>query len=242
MNHTRRHTARVLTQTSALAVAAVLALSACGGGDVAPEGAPGEDTQSEAAASEDQNQGFSGEGTTGEAEAPETTGGGTTNGGTGATEGAGGAGAAEGAEVKVGTEFTDEETGDVITIVSAVRNNPTEYYEATDDPDGEMVYLEVKVEPGKTYGGTVSAADFYLDSAGSEANYASTAKDEVEEAGYEYFDFASRRDGRTTGYIPIYLGKTADSLKGSYVRPEAKVIGEDKKVPEFEAEFEIPAS
>ncbi|MGO2860753.1 MAG: hypothetical protein ACTIC1_06325 [Brevibacterium sp.] len=240
MNRTGRHTARVLTQTSALAIAAVLALSACGGSG---EDAPREDTQSEAAPSEDQNQGFSAEENTEETEAPDstdTTGGGESTDTTDTTDA--GAGAAEGTEVKVGTEFTDEETGDVITIVSAVRHNPTEYYEATDDPDGEMVYLEVKVEPGKTYGGTVSAADFYLDSAGSEANYASTAKDEVEAAGYEYFDFASRRDGRTTGYIPIYLGKTADSIKGSYVRPEAKVIGEDKKVPEFEAEFEIPAA
>ena len=32
--------------------------------------------------------------------------------------------------VEVGTEFTDEETGDVVTIVSAVRHNPTEYYMA----------------------------------------------------------------------------------------------------------------
>lgn len=234
MNRTGQRTARALTQTSALAVAAVLALSACGSSDGATEGAPREDSQSEAAPSEDENQGFSAEENTEETEAPD---------GTDTTDTTdAGAGTADGAEVKVGTEFTDEETGDVITIVSAVRHNPTEYYEATDDPDGEMVYLEVKVEPGKTYGGTVSSADFFLDSAGSEANYASTAKDEVEEAGYEYFDFASRRDGRATGYIPIYLGKTADTLKGSYVRPEAKVIGEDKKVPEFEAEFEIPAS
>lgn len=35
--------------------------------------------------------------------------------------------------------------------------------------------------------------------------------------------------------MPIYIGETADSLNGAYARPEAKVIGEDKKVPEFRA-------
>lgn len=227
-----RHSARMLTQTSALALAAVLALSACGMVDKEPpEQKPTEAAQTEDASSEespDQGGGFSAEENNDETTAPDS------------SDGA--ANAAEGTEVKVGEKFTDEETEDVITIVSAVRNNPTEYYEAEDNPDGEMVYLEVKVEPGKKYGGSISPSDFYLDSAGSEASYTASAKDEVKEAGYQYFDYASRRDGRTTGYIPIYLSKTADSITGTYVRPEAKVIGENKKVPEFETGFEIPAS
>lgn len=223
MNRTGRHSARILTQSSALAVAALLALSACGSDD----SASGKDNTA-GAPSKGQEEALEAEETAAE---------------TAETDSADGeADKAEGTEVKVGAEFTDKETGDVVTVVSAVRNNPTEYYEATDNPDGEMVYIEVKVVPGDSYGGSISSADFYLDSAGEEANYASSAKDELEEAGYEYFDRAPRRDGEHTGFIPIYVSETADELKGSYLRPEAKVIGEDKKVPEFTSEFEVPAS
>ena len=225
MNRTGRHSARILTQSSALAFAAVLALSACGTDDSAAGEAP-----NDAAPSQEQNEAVEAEETPEETAEPESTG--------AAVEGA----EAEGTEVKVGAEFTDEETGDVVTIVSAVRNNPTEFYEAADNPDGEMVYLEVQVVPGKSYGGTISASDFYLDSAGEETNYAASASDELEAAGYEYFERAPRRDGEHTGYIPIYVSETAAELKGSYIRPEAKVIGEDKKVPEFKSEFEVPAA
>lgn len=233
MNRTGRHSARILTQSSALAFAAVLALSACGTDDSAAGEAPQEEApsqgQDEALAeeetAEETAESDSAEGASSETDGTETKG----------TE-------VKGTEVKVGAEFTDKETGDVVTIVSAVRDNPTEYYEAIDNPDGEMVYIEVKVVPGKSYGGTISVSDFYLDSSGEEANYASSAKEELEEAGYEYFERAPRREGEHTGYVPIYVSETADELKGSYIRPEAKVLGEDKKIPEFKSEFEVSAS
>ena len=224
MNRIRLRPTTLLSRSAAVAVASVLALSACGTNepDTAEEADSREQEQTEETDSAPLEQ------ETEEAEEAAATEDATTSG--------------EGTEVKVGTEFTDDETGDVITIVSAVRNNPTEYYEASDNPDGEMVYLEVKVVPGKEYGGTISASDFYLDDGGDEVNYAASADDEVEEAGYEYFDSAPRREGEHTGYVPIYISETADSLKGAYVRPEAKVIGEDKKVPEFRSEFDVPAS
>ncbi|AZU01822.1 hypothetical protein [Brevibacterium linens] len=224
MNRIRLRPTTLLTRSAAVAVASVLALSACGTNepDTAEEADSSEQEQTEETDSAPLEQ------ETEEAEEAAATEDATTSG--------------EGTEVKVGTEFTDDETGDVITIVSAVRNNPTEYYEASDNPDGEMVYLEVKVVPGKEYGGTISASDFYLDDGGDEVNYAASADDEVEEAGYEYFDSDPRREGEHTGYVPIYISETADSLKGAYVRPEAKVIGEDKKVPEFRSEFDVPAS
>ncbi|WP_210603310.1 hypothetical protein [Brevibacterium oceani] len=223
MNRIRLRPTTLLTRSAAVAVASVLALTACGANDrdTADEADSSEQERTEESDSAPLSQ---------ETEEAEE-----------AAETDGAAAAGEGTEVKVGAEFTDEETGDVVTIVSAVRNNPTEYYEASDNPDGEMVYLEVRVVPGKEYGGTISVSDFYLDDGGDEANYASTAKDELEDAGYEYFDSAPRREGEHTGYVPIYISETADSLKGAYVRPEAKVIGENKKVPEFRSEFDIPA-
>ena len=151
------------------------------------------------------------------------------------------AAAGEPTVVEIGTELVDEETGDVVTILSAVRGNPTDFYAATDNPDGEMIYLEVTVTPGGQYGGVVSQSDFYLEDDGEEVNYAASADEELTAAGFEYFEGAPRRDGEATGYIPIYVETTGDTLTGSYVRPEAEVIGEDTVIPEFRGEFEIPA-
>ena len=151
------------------------------------------------------------------------------------------AAAGESTVVEIGTELVDEETGDVVTILSAVRGNPTDFYAATDNPDGEMIYLEVAVTPGGQYGGVVSQSDFYLEDDGEEVNYAASADEELTAAGFEYFEGAPRRDGEATGYIPIYVETTGDTLTGSYVRPEAEVIGEDTVIPEFRGEFEIPA-
>ena len=227
----------IIARGAALAAAAMLALTACGGADEEPtaqepeagvsEGAEEAEPATEDGAAED-------EGADAEAEDGEDA--------EADTESEGAAAAGEGTVVEIGTELVDEETGDVVTIVSAVRNNPTEYYAASDNPDGEMVYLEVKVVPGEQFGGVVSQQDFLLDDGGEEVNYASTADEELTAAGFTYFEGAPRRDGEATGYIPIYVEQTGDTLKGAYVRPEAKILGEDETIPEYRGEFEIPAA
>ena len=239
----------IIARGAALAAATMLALTACGGTDETTETpdapAAGVEEQEDDAAAEDADT-EEADGADEDAEADEAD-------DSAAEDGSeddaaekdaegGDAAAGEGAVVEIGTEFTDEETGDVITIVSAVRHNPTEFYMATDNPDGEMIYLEVKVIPGDIYGGVISQSDFLLDDDGEEVNYAASADDEMIEAGFEYFDGPSRRDGEATGYIPIYVETTGDTLQGAYVRPEMKILGEDETVPEFRGEFEIPAA
>ena len=232
----------IIARGAALAAATVLALTACGGGS---EDAPVEEDR-DAGTTEIEEQEPSDVGGA-EDDAASDDGGEEDSEDAEDAEGeeeadAGGAAAGEGTVVEIGTELVDEETGDVITIVSAVRNNPTEYYMATDNPDGEMVYLEVAITPGEEYGGVVSQQDFYLDDDGEEVNYASAADEELTAAGYEYFEGAPRRDGEATAYIPIYVETTADTLKGAYVRPELDILGEDATVLEFRGEFEIPAA
>lgn len=239
----------IIARGAALAAATMLALTACGGTDETTETpdapAAGVEEQEDDAAAEDADT-EEADGADEDAEADEAD-------DSAAEDGSeddaaekdaegGDAAAGEGAVVEIGTEFTDEETGDVITIVSAVRHNPTEFYMATDNPDGEMIYLEVTVTPGDIYGGVISQRDFLLDDDGEEVNYAASADDEMIEAGFEYFDGPSRRDGEATGYIPIYVETTGDTLQGAYVRPEMKILGEDETVPEFRGEFEIPAA
>lgn len=231
----------IIARGAALAAAAMLALTACGGTDEAPAEENPEagvsEEEADPAAEEEADDSSASDAGGAEEEADEDS----AEDGS-ADEDGGAAASAEGTVVEIGTELTDEETGDVVTIVSAVRNNPTEYYQATDNPDGEMIYLEVKVVPGEQFGGTVSQQDFLLDDGGEEVNYASTADDELAAAGYTYFEGAPRRDGEATGYIPIYVEQTGDTLKGAYVRPEAKILGEDETIPEFRGEFEIPAA
>ncbi len=241
----------IIARGAALAAATMLALTACGGTDETAETpdapAAGVEEQEDDAAAEDADT-EEADGADEDAEADEADDSAAEDGSADDAaeddaEGSEGAdAAAEGAVVEIGTEFTDEETGDVITIVSAVRHNPTEYYMASDNPDGEMIYLEVKVTPGDVYGGVISQSDFLLDDDGEEVNYAASADDELIEAGYEYFDGPSRRDGEATGFIPIYVETTGDTLQGAYVRPEMKILGEDETVPEFRGEFEIPAA
>lgn len=237
----------IFARGAALAAAAVIALSACGGSE--------EDGAEREPAGQNEEQEADGGGDAEEAGAEAEDAEGSEEDGaeesgaeeSGAEEDAdsdddAAASAGEATTVEIGTEFTDEETGDVITVVSAVRGNATEHYAASDNPDGEMIYLEVAVTPGEQYGGTISQSDFLLDDDGEEVNYAASADEELEAAGFEYFDGAARRDGEATGYIPIYVETTGDTLSGAYVRPEMKVLGEDTTVPEFRGEFEIPAA
>lgn len=238
----------IIARGAALAAATMLALTACGGTDETTETpdapAAGVEEQEDDAAAEDADT-EEADGADEDAEADEADDSAAEDGSeddAAEKDAEDGDAAGEGAVVEIGTEFTDEETGDVITIVSAVRHNPTEYYMASDNPDGEMIYLEVTVTPGDIYGGVISQSDFLLDDDGEEVNYAASADDEMIEAGFEYFDGPSRRDGEATGYIPIYVETTGDTLQGAYVRPEMKILGEDETVPEFRGEFEIPAA
>ncbi|MGO1227442.1 MAG: hypothetical protein ACTMII_02745 [Brachybacterium sp.] len=230
----------IIARGAALAAATMLALTACGGTDEAPaEEQPAAVTEQEAEPEDaDAEESADTEDTADTQDAEDTEEAADDDDAAGDDA----AGAEAGTVVEIGTEFTDEETGDVITIVSAVRGNDTEYYMASDNPDGEMIYLEVKVTAGDQFGGVISQQDFFLDDGGEEVNYASTADDELTAAGFTYFEGTPRSDGEGTGYIPIYVETTGDTLKGAYVRPEMKILGEDETVPEFRGEFEIPAA
>lgn len=144
-------------------------------------------------------------------------------------------------DVTIGTTFTDDSTGDVVTIESARRHNPSELYEAANNPDGEMVYLEVSVVEGEQYTYTVEASDFFLVSEGEEVDWTPLTSDE-EASGLTPLDSAPVEDGARAGYVPIYIRQTAATLQGVYVRPEVPVLGTDDVLPEFRAEFTIPAA
>lgn len=159
-----------------------------------------------------------------------------------ATEDPSGAGE-EGAEVQIGETFTDPETGDSITIISALRDMPTERDAIYLEEGGEVVYLQLEVTPGDTYGGMLSTNDFSIQYDGNEDRAKTTLAEEISAAGYEPMESIARRDGAAG---PVWLAFTVesdreDSYTGVYLRPETKILGEDTVVPEFRHEYTIPA-
>lgn len=235
MKLTQLHKTPKTATLTAVALASALALSACGGGGSTT-------TESEAAPAAQQATTAAGDQSAATDDAAGASSDDSAAASTGDSTSGSGSSDSKATTVKVGKSMTDKATGDVITIVSAVRHNPTQYYEASNSPNGEMVYLKVKVVPGKKFGGTISASSFYLAGDGEKSNYAASAKKEVTAAGYEYFDYASRRKGTHEGYVPIFVPRTADTLEGSYTRRAAKVIGKDQTLAEFTGTFTVPAS
>ena len=59
-------------------------------------------------------------------------------------------------------------------------------------------------------------------------------------AGHEYFERAPRRDGEHTGYVPIYVETTADTLEGAYIRPEAEDPRRGRDHPRVPRRFRDP--
>lgn len=147
-------------------------------------------------------------------------------------------------EVKVGETLKDPDMGDTVEIVSAIRDFPS-----TEEADliadgGEVVLLQVKVKPGKEYGGRVSDGNFEIswadDSSPSDTRLIS---EEMTAAKRTPFEDISRRDGgEATGWIAFRVDEKADTYVVTYTRDGAKVIGSDEEIAEFTKEIEIPAA
>lgn len=224
MNTTARMTRR--GALGAFGALAVLGLAACGSADeqevakpAASDPATGDTQASDAG------------GTTGEATAEETTEaapqGGTPN-----------------AEAPIGTEITDGELGDTITIVSVRRDVPSTLQERAVADGGEVFYLQLSATPGQEYGGVLTERDFYVNPGEpDEDNTMLTLDDEIIAAGLPLFEGATRRDGGTvTGWIGFVAEKRKDTYPGAYIRPEVKILGQDTRIPEFRADFVVPAA
>jgi len=162
-----------------------------------------------------------------------------------ASESASAAPAGAEAEVKIGKTLKDPDMGDTIEIISAVRD-----FQSTEEAEliaegGEIVLLQIKVKPGKEYGGLIQDGNFEI-SWDNGADFWSPDTDEVATeltaAKRTPFEDVSRRDGgEHTGWIAFEVDEKADTYLVEYVRDGAKVIGSDKTIAEFKEQVEIPA-
>lgn len=148
-------------------------------------------------------------------------------------------------EVKIGKTFKDPETGDTIEVISAVRDFPSEEGAEVVAEGGEMVLLQVKVTPGKEFGGLIQDGNFQI-SWDKGADFWSPDTDDVATeltaAKRKPFEDVSRRDGgEHTGWIAFEVDEKGDTYVVEYERPAAKIIGSDKTIAEFKEQVEIPA-
>ncbi len=152
----------------------------------------------------------------------------------------------EQSEIEIGEKWTDPETEDVVEIVSVVRNFDSEEFAEDIADGGEVVLVQVKVTPGQVFGGLIQSGNFEIswdDGDDFWNNKTRMMEDELDAADYDVFEKISRRDGGTaTGWIAYVVKEKADTYLLSYERGEAKVIGQDKTIPAFEKELEIPAA
>ncbi|MER7558465.1 transcriptional regulator [Nocardioides sp. NPDC126508] len=149
-------------------------------------------------------------------------------------------------EVKIGQTLKDPDMGDSIEIVSAVRDFPSKESADVIADGGEVVLLQVKIKPGKEYGGRISDGNFQI-SWDKGADFwtpdTSQLEEEMTAAKRTPFDDIARRDGgEATGWIAFEADEKADTYLIEYTRAGAKVIGSDKEIAEFKKQIEIPAS
>lgn len=163
-----------------------------------------------------------------------------------ASESASAAPAGAETEVKIGKTLEDPEMGDTIEIISAVRDFPS-----TEEADliadgGEVVLVQVKITPGKEYGGRVSEGNFEISwdkGADFESSDTRLMTEEMTAAKRTPLEDVQRRDGgEHTGWIAFQVDEKADTYLIEYARDGAKVIGSDKTIAEFTEQVEIPAS
>lgn len=162
-----------------------------------------------------------------------------------ASESAAAAPAGDEKEVKIGKTLKDPDMGDTIQVISAVRD-----FASTEEADliadgGEVVLLQVKVKPGKEFGGRVSDGNFEISWDKGADFWSSDTRlmtEEMEAAKRTPFEEIARRDGgEATGWIAFQVDEKADTYLVSYTRDGAKVIGSDKTIAEFKQEIEITA-
>ncbi|MFD4325818.1 transcriptional regulator [Nocardioides sp. NPDC058538] len=162
-----------------------------------------------------------------------------------ASESASAAPVGDEAEVKVGKTLEDPEMGDKIEVVSAVRDFPSAEEAELIAEGGEVVLVQVKIKPGKEYGGRISEGNFEISwdkGADFESSDTRLMTEEMTAAKRTPLEDVQRRDGgEHTGWIAFQVDEKADTYLIEYTRDGAKVIGSDKTIAEFTEQVEIPA-
>lgn len=226
---TRRTT--TTTRRATLGGIAVLALSGCGligGGTQGPED-PTEEERSDGQESTEESP----------EEGSEQAEDGATEEGTGSDEGSGAVG--DPTEVTIGETLTDEELGEEITVVSAIRDMTSERHGDFIAEGGEVNYVQVEVSPSGEWGGALGTTDFAIE---GHDNAEVNLLPEMRDNGYTPLDTYARRDGDSG---PLWLAFTVheqaeETYTMVYTRAESEVIGEDRTLPEFRGEVTIPAA
>lgn len=234
-------TRTAITRRAAMGGVALATLGGCGllpGQDEGPTVEPEQDDPDEGDTGDDTDEQ---DGDTGDDGASDE--GGDEDGDDTASDGGGAAGS--GTEVQIGETFTDEDLGDTFTVVSAIRDMPSERHASFIEEGGEVVYLQVEISPSGEYGGAISNLDWHINvGEPNEENAEVQLANEITENGYEPLETYGRTDGDSG---PLWLAFTIheerkDTYTAAYVRPEGEVLDSGETIAEFRHEFEIPSA
>lgn len=161
----------------------------------------------------------------------------------GGDEATGGA-SGQGTEVPIDETFTDEQLGDTFTVVSVLRDMPSERHASFIEEGGEVIYLQIEISPGD-FGGAIGSNSFILNrGTPGEDNAELGLVSEIEEHGYEVLQTYPRREGASG---PLWMAFTIheqrqDTYTCTYVREQGEMMDSGEVVPEYVHEFQIPSS
>ncbi|EWS82477.1 hypothetical protein BF93_12150 [Brachybacterium phenoliresistens] len=143
----------------------------------------------------------------------------------------------EPAEVAIGQTFTDPETDDALTIVSALRDALTTLRAEVVAAGGEVILLQVAGAPGARSVIALYPTFFSLLADGTEAGADLALWDEITASGRTPLDATD--DGTPAeGWLALVAPRREETYRCLYLRPEASRDG--VAIPAFRQEITIP--
>lgn len=149
--------------------------------------------------------------------------------------------AAEQTEIAVDQTITDPEYDNVIKITGLVRDFTAPSKPNIPDGGGEWVLVELDTTAGDKFSGGIQGG-FTLYT-GEELGGTTTGiiDDDMAAAGFTPWETASSGE-QTKGWVAFQVNTRQDTYQLKYKRLAAKIIGQDKEIPEKIFSVDLPAS
>ena len=144
-------------------------------------------------------------------------------------------------EIAVDQTITDEEYGNTIKITKLVRDFQAPSKTNIPEGGGEWVLVQLDTTAGDKYSGGIQGG-FTLYSGGELAGTTTgIIDDDMSAAGFTPWEEASAGE-QTTGWVAFQINNRADAYQFQYKRGAAKIIGQDKEIPEKIFSVDLPTS
>lgn len=144
-------------------------------------------------------------------------------------------------EIAVDQTITDEEYDNTIKITALVRDFQAPSKTNIPDGGGEWVLVQLDTNAGDKFSGGIQGG-FTLYAGGELAGTTTgIIDDDMSAAGFTPWEEASAGE-QTTGWVAFQINTRADAYQFQYKRGAAKIIGQDKEIPEKIYTVDLPTS